>query len=178
MIMKVFLKYFKNSNMTIATNNWYWVVQELNSQLKTWISLRVSSPGRSGGGAGKGRRACNYRYVRRAQRSYLWVIVKFYGWYHAWPLFLYCKIGQTVIWSTYKPGNICVYIQVFILYWIAFHVNMAKNILPVSHITCSCKAEYLNTWINYTILSIVVIYYCYYRKANYTFKWNTNLLAG
>ena len=88
-------------------------MQELNSQLQTWIRLWVSSPGRSGGGAGKGRRACNYRYVRRTQRSHLWVIVKFYGWYHASPLFLYCKIGQTVIWSTYKPGNICVYMLWF-----------------------------------------------------------------
>ena len=29
------------------------MVQELNSQLQTWISLRVSSPWRSDGGAGK-----------------------------------------------------------------------------------------------------------------------------
>ena len=42
-----------------------------------------------------------------------------------------------------------------------------KNILPVSHITCSCKAEYLDTLINYTILSIFISYYCYYGKANY-----------
>ena len=52
-----------NSSTTIATNNSDWVVQELNSQLQTWIGLWVSSPGRSGGRAGKGRRACNYRYV-------------------------------------------------------------------------------------------------------------------
>ena len=42
-----------NSSTTIATNNSEWVVQELNSQLQTWISLRVSSPGRSGGGREK-----------------------------------------------------------------------------------------------------------------------------
>ena len=34
------------------------------------------------------------------------IVLKFYSWYHASPLFLYCKIEQTVIRSTYKPGNI------------------------------------------------------------------------
>ena len=43
-----------------------------------------------------------------------------------------------------------------------------KNILPVSHIRS--KAECRDTRVKYTILSIFIIYYCYYRKANYTFK--------
>ena len=113
-----------NGNTTIATNNWYWVVQELNSPWKTWISLRVSSPGRSEGGAGKGRRACNYRYFHRAQRSYLWIIVKFYGITVDTPHRL---------WSTYKSGNICVYVQVFILYWIACYVNIWNSPLQCRH---------------------------------------------
>ena len=33
-------------------------------------------------------------------------VAKFYSWYHASPLFLYCKIEQTVTRWTYKPGNI------------------------------------------------------------------------
>ena len=35
----------------------------------------------------------------------LLIVVKFWGWSHALPLFLYCRlIEQTVIRSTYKPG--------------------------------------------------------------------------
>ena len=49
---------------------------------------------------------CSLAIANKWQRSYLWVIVEFYGWYHASLLFLCCKIEQTVIWSTYKPGNI------------------------------------------------------------------------
>ena len=41
------------------------------------------------------------QWNHRAQRSCLWpwllIVVKFYSWYHASPLFLYCKIKQTNI---------------------------------------------------------------------------------
>ena len=46
------------------------------------------------------------RLYHSAQRSYLWPWLFIVPLYHASPMFLYCRIQQTVIRSSYKPGNI------------------------------------------------------------------------